>query len=178
MLVIEIMPFVSLLPAVHYRVGVSLLAAGSVPADRWFAAYSIRCPIDQTRRSQGEARSQLHPANSEFPAEATSLLDHEIGPACADYSSTRPCFVESKPTDSRQRTIQEKRTTRAVRFRPKPSFDSGDSNSASCPLTDLVDGQAKRAELGGEQPFVRCPSDHQSVGGPLLQNLNFAERAL
>jgi len=43
---------------------------------------------------------QLHPANSEFSAEATSLLDHEIGPARADYSSARPCFVESKPTDS------------------------------------------------------------------------------
>ena len=75
------------------------------PAYRWFAVYSILCPIGQTRRSQGEARWQLHPANSEFPAEATSLLDHKTGPACADYSSTRPCFVESTRTDSRQHTI-------------------------------------------------------------------------
>src|ERR1700751_2422217 len=77
------------------------------PAARWFAAYSIRCPSRQTRRSQGETRSQLHPANSEFPAEATSLLDHEIGPASAHHSGTRPSFVESKPTDNRQRTIQD-----------------------------------------------------------------------
>src|SRR5215831_1309224 len=81
----------------------NLPSDGLAPAYRWFAAYSIRCPIDQTRRSQGEARSRLHSANSEFPAEATSLLDHEIGPACADYSSARPIHPRRAHRESSRR---------------------------------------------------------------------------
>ena len=45
-------------------------------------------------------------------------------------------------------SLQEKRTTRAVRFRSKPPFDSGDMNSASCPTADLAGGTDSRPSWG------------------------------